>query len=150
MFQNIINQIIKKPQNRYVNYEDLQQIQTTNTRGYFFINTLPYNEQTCLIRNTVAANEEENLVNVRLKNAPKNRIHFFIYGRNSSDQTVGRKYSQLTKMGYTNVFIYSGGLFEWLLLQDIYGEENFPTTSKELNILKYKQPSFMKNTLMNF
>ena len=29
-------------------------------------------------------------------------------------------------------------MFEWLLLQDIYGNELFPTTSKELDILKYK------------
>ena len=37
-----------------------------------------------------------------------------------------------------NVYVYPGGLFEWLLLQDIYGEDNFPTTLKELDILKYK------------
>ena len=29
-------------------------------------------------------------------------------------------------------------MFEWLLLQDIYGNDNFPTTSKDLDILKYK------------
>ena len=33
---------------------------------------------------------------------------------------------------------YPGGVFEWLLLQDIYGNDNFPTTKKELDILKYK------------
>lgn len=36
---------------------------------------------------------------------------------------------QLVKLGYleTNLFIYYGGLFEWSLLQDIYGNENFET-----------------------
>ena len=29
-------------------------------------------------------------------------------------------------------------MFEWLLLQDIYGDDEFPTTTKELDILKYK------------
>ena len=28
--------------------------------------------------------------------------------------------------------------FEWILLQDIYGDENFPTTKKILDILKYR------------
>ena len=29
-------------------------------------------------------------------------------------------------------------MFEWLCLQDIYGSDSFPTTQKELDILKYK------------
>ena len=31
-------------------------------------------------------------------------------------------------------------LFEWILLQDIYGESLFPTTSKQHDILKYRPP----------
>jgi hypothetical protein len=34
--------------------------------------------------------------------------------------------------------LYAGGLFEWLLLQDIFGAAEFPTTKKELDIIKYK------------
>ena len=41
-------------------------------------------------------------------------------------------------LGFINVYMYSGGLFEWLLLQDIYGDEEFPTTKKDIDILKYK------------
>ena len=44
----------------------------------------------------------------------------------------------MRSIGFKNVFIYNGGLFEWLLLQDIYGEDNFPTTKHILDILKYK------------
>jgi len=50
-------------------------------------------------------------------------------------------------MGYicgpmvANLYVYIGGLFEWLLLQDIYGDEEFPTTSKIIDILKYKGTS---------
>ena len=57
---------------------------------------------------------------------------------NASDETIVRKYNQLTSLGLINVVIYPGGLFEWLLLQDIFGNEDFPTTKKELDILKYK------------
>ena len=48
------------------------------------------------------------------------------------------KYTQLVNLGFVNVYIYPGGLFEWLCLQDIYGDDEFPTTNKELDILKYK------------
>jgi hypothetical protein len=34
--------------------------------------------------------------------------------------------------------MYLGGMFEWMLLQDIYGKEDFPTTEEELDILKFK------------
>jgi hypothetical protein len=40
-------------------------------------------------------------------------------------------------------------MFEWLLLQDIYGAASFPTTSKELDILKYKPPSLRQKLLTN-
>ena len=150
MFQNIINRIVGQSSNKYVNYEDIQRIQGSRHPGYFLINTLPYEEQNCLIQGTVKATDEEQLINERLKSTDKSRVHFLIYGRNSIDDTVNRKYAQITKMGYNNVFIYSGGLFEWLLLQDIYGEDNFTTTASEINILKYKPPSFMRNSIMNF
>ena len=42
-----------------------------------------------------------------------------------------KKYDQLIGLGFVNVFIYPGGLFEWLLLQDIYGYDNFPTQNKK-------------------
>jgi hypothetical protein len=29
-------------------------------------------------------------------------------------------------------------MFEWLLLQDIFGNEEFQTTSREIDLLKYK------------
>ena len=55
--------------------------------------------------------------------------------------TVYDKYEQLVKLGFINVYIYSGGMFEWLCLQDIYSSDLFPTTKKELDILKYKPMS---------
>jgi len=62
----------------------------------------------------------------------------YIYGKNYMDISTNKKYEQLLSLGLKNVYIYGGGLFEWLLMQDIYGDECFPTTSKELDILKFR------------
>ena len=66
-----------------------------------------------------------------------------IYGKNCNDENVITKYKQLKELGFKNLSIYIGGLFEWLLLQDIYGDDIFPTTSKETDFLKYKSPSLL-------
>ena len=71
------------------------------------------------------------------------KINIVIYGENCTDSKVIEKYNQLYKLGLTNLYVYIGGLFEWLLLQDIYGDEEFPTTSKIVDILKYKGKSLI-------
>jgi len=102
------------------------------------INTLPLGEQDYLIVNTISCDQEEMLVNKYVKLAPQTKI--VVYGKNCNDPTVHKKYLQLVSIGFPNVYMYSGGLFEWSLLQDIYTTELFPTTSslpaKEL--LKFK------------
>ena len=65
-------------------------------------------------------------------------IRIIIYGEYSTDDSIIKKFKQLTSLGFTNVHVYAGGLFEWLLLQDIYGDELFQTTKKERDILKFK------------
>ena len=65
-------------------------------------------------------------------------LKYIIYGENCNDERLQEKYKQLINLGYTKTTIYLGGLFEWLLLQEIYGEDQFPTTSEELDILKFK------------
>ena len=57
---------------------------------------------------------------------------------NYLDKSIVKKTEQLVDLGFTNIFIYVGGLFEWLLLQDIYGKDNFPTIGDELELLKFK------------
>jgi hypothetical protein len=49
-----------------------------------------------------------------------------------------KKYLKLQELGFSNIYIYPGGLFEWLCLQDIYGHDSFKTTKQEIDILKYK------------
>lgn len=119
-----------------INYEDIQHV-IKNSEVHILINTLPENNQDCLIPNTININQEELLINKFIKTGNK-QIKIIIYGSNSNDEKIYVKYNQLTSLGFYNVFIYTGGIFEWLMLQDIYGDTDFPTTKKELDILKYK------------
>ena len=80
--------------------------------------------------------QEEEILNNCLKN--NRHIKIVIYRENCTDNKVILKYNQLYKLGFANLYVYIGGLFEWLLLQDIYGFNSFPTTTKENDLLKYK------------
>lgn len=117
-----------------INFEDVQLFIQDN--NIIIINTLDANMQTCLIKNTIPADEETTRLNMLLKQNPETMI--VVYGMNACDEKIVLKYNQLIKLGLCNVVVYPGGLFEWLLLQDIYGEEPFPTTEKEHDILKFK------------
>lgn len=118
-----------------INCEDMQKA-CKNADNYVIINTLEPNMQKCLIYNTMPIENEEAVINSIVKKIRNKNI--IIYGRNSNDEKMYKKYEQLVALGFTNVYVYVGGMFEWLLLQDIYGSELFPTTSEELDILKYK------------
>lgn len=123
-----------------INFEDIQEIIKDNKK-YILINTLPSNIQSCLIPNTININQEEEVINNLLRT--NKTIYIIIYGKNVNDMSVYDKYDQLIKLGFTRIYIYSGGIFEWLCLQDIYSTDNFPTTTKELDILKFKPESIL-------
>jgi len=125
---NSINSIKK------YNFEDMQSI--IKNKKTIIINTLSENNQSCLIIGTINIQDEVRILNDCLNNKQEKDI--ILYGKNSNDEKIFIKYKQLIDLGFKNVYIYTGGMFEWLLLQEIYGEENFPTTTKELDILKYK------------
>jgi hypothetical protein len=128
---------------RKVNYEDIQ-YSIINSSNYILLNTLPSTYQTCLILNTLSMDDEVNYID-NLISKIKNDKFIIIYGLNSNDDSLIKKYHQLLGLHFINVFVYTGGLFEWLLLQDIYGEDEFPTTNKEIDILKFK-PTKVLNT----
>lgn len=131
-----------------VSFEDVQFV-IRNSNNFLLINTLDENCQDCLIYGTLNINEEEIFINNLIKNAEKNK-NIIIYGRNSNDEKLQKKYSQLISLGFYNVYIYNGGLFEWLLMQDIYGDYEFPTTKKELDILKYKPNKLLNIKLLEY
>ena len=128
------------PNSKKINFENMQYA-IKNPNIYIILNTLSLDDQSCLIQGTLPASKEEQTINemITQSNIPDKKI--ILYGRNTNDTTVQEKYKQLIFLGFldiSDIFVYSGGLFEWLLLQDIYGIDEFPTTSKLIDILKYK------------
>ena len=131
-----------------INYEDIQYV-ISNSQSHLLINTLNESEQDCLIVNTTNIKNEEALVNRLIQSGSKN-LKIIVYGRNCNDEKIYTKCSQLTSLGFYNVYIYTGGLFEWLMLQDIYGIQEFPTTKKELDLLKYKPNKILNISLLEY
>jgi hypothetical protein len=130
-----------------ISYEDMQII-IKKPESYLVINTLPQSEQQCLILNTLPASNEEMVINKYLKE--NKNIRIVIYGKNNNDETVYKKSQQLISLGFLNLFMYTGGIFEWLLLQDIFGTDLFPTTNSELDMLKYKPTSILNTRLLEY
>ena len=135
MFSTITNYFQKN--NKRMSFEDVQ-FAIQHPSDFLIINTLPINEQDCLIKNTLAYHMEESIINDLLNQYAMGSKKIVIYGKNSQDDTADKKCKQLVGLGFIEVYIYNGGMFEWMLLQDIYGFDEFPSTRKVLDILKYK------------
>jgi hypothetical protein len=131
-----------------INFEDIQFV-IKNPENHLLINTLNDSQQDCLIQNTIVASQEEIIFNKLMKTNNKN-IRIIIYGANSNDETIYKKYQQLMSLGFYNLYIYNGGMFEWLMLQDIYSFQEFPTTKKQLDLLKYRPPKKMNVCLIDY
>jgi hypothetical protein len=101
-------------------FQDLQK----KKGDFLLINTLPMDKQNYLIKGTLSAFEESQRVNDYLYKNKK--VEIVVYGLDSIDPTVGKKFIQLKSLGFENVYVYTGGIFEWALLQEVYGS-NFPT-----------------------
>jgi hypothetical protein len=127
-----------------VSYEDLQMVVYRNLHvqhSTLIINTLPESLQHCLIKTTLDIRFEERIVNAFINKKPD--IMIIVYGKNSNDITILHKYEQLVKLGFTNVHIYTGGIFEWMLLYEIYGKDLFKITKYEIDILRYRPKSVL-------
>lgn len=144
-----------------------------NPPPWILINTLndDLTSQRCLLPQTLTPTFEEFFMNWCIQQKLQSKISILIYGRNSCDKKAFDKHQELRKLGF-NAFLYKGGLFEWLLLQDIYGnggdssadesnaiseiqqclsfdEIEFPTTIQELDLLKYKPDTVFPKLLTN-
>ena len=131
-----------------INFEDIQ-YSLDKKEAFLIINTLSENEQDCLIPNTISPEKEISIINNLIRIGNKN-IKIIIYGKNCNDDKIYKKYDQLQSLGFYNIYVYVGGLFEWLMLQDIYGEREFPTSKKELDILKFKPQKKMDIHLLEY
>jgi len=82
-----------------------------------------------LISGTLAPEREESYMNELLESLDAvslSEILVIVYGRNATDKSVIEKAKQIYSLGFTSVCVYLGGMFEWCLLQDVYGEKEFP------------------------
>ncbi len=131
-----------------IGFEDMQ-YSVKHLEENLIINTLDTTEQNCLIKGTLTASQEEDIVNKYLISQMR-KIRVIIYGRNCNDEKIYIKYKQFFSLGFSNIYIYTGGLFEWLLLQDIYGMDEFPTTSKQNDIIKYKPNKILGVPLLEY
>jgi hypothetical protein len=123
---------------KWIGFEDVK----ANTQCTI-INTLSITEQDCLIKGTLSFDKEETVINQWIENN-KMDVNIILYGKHSADDSVEKKRKQLASLGFTRVYIYGGGLFEWLLLQDIYGKDEFPTTGNICpDPLKYRPPRIL-------
>lgn len=117
-----------------INFEYMQD-EIKNNSSYI-ISTMPTDKQECLIKGTLTPAREVEILNQYLKT--NTSLKLIVYAMNACDDSLASKCQQLLKLGYTNLYVYAGGLFEWLLLQDIYGADMFPTTILCRDHLKFK------------
>lgn len=124
--------------NYIVNFDNVNQIIAA---GHTIIHIMPPDQEICLIKNTLTANKEIERINQFIEQKHFDKT-ILIYGKNMGDYNVIlQRHNQMRNLGFTRVYIYLGGLFEWLLLQELYGAANFPTSVPfKGNLLDYKIP----------
>jgi hypothetical protein len=123
---------------KVINFEDMQEV-ILNPQKNIIINVLPTDQQECLIPNTLPIHLEEKTINDIVQACDTVNKTIVIYGKNCGDYSIlEKKNKQFIALGFFNVFVYLGGLFEWVLLQDIYGAENFPTSKRILDIIQFR------------
>jgi hypothetical protein len=127
-------------------FEDMH---TIRRNGTLLVSTLPETDQGCLLVGTTPFHEEEALFNRLLQNK-ETQCMVAVYGRHCNDESVVAKVRQLQSLGFLQVYQYPGGMFEWLLLQDIYGADEFPTTRMETDLLRFRPPVVIGRPLLGY
>jgi hypothetical protein len=102
-------------------------------RKTLLISVLSEDDQSVLIAGTCPFSEEVGAV----EKAISEKRAVTVYGKNTHDDRIYTKYRQIEELG-GDPRVYIGGLFEWMLLQDIYGFDKFPTTRRELDLYKFR------------
>ena len=128
--------ILPAPKITRVNFEFLKAKAKEKGKD-IIIHTLEKSEQYCLIKDTLTAEREESILNEYLTDY-NTTVGIIVYGRNSVDESAYKKCEQLAKLGFVNIYYYVAGLFEWLLLQELYGKDEFPTDGKCRDLLAWR------------
>ena len=129
-----------------ISFSEMQRY-TSPGSDSIIISTLPLDKQHCLIPNTISPKDEEKIINALITN--NKRANIIVYGTNCNDSTVDIKHKQLIGLGLTCAKIYTGGMFEWLLLQEVYGADAFPSIGTELDLFLYQSPASTLKLLTN-
>jgi len=115
------------------NYEDIQRGIENKNRIMIHI----MDNDALLISGTILIDKETATIN-RLLNDREYDTNIIVYGKNTDDyERLNKKRNQLIMLGFHNVWVYLGGLFEWILLQDVFGKIQFPTTNVVRDIISY-------------
>lgn len=101
---------------------DIKYIHEKHIDDYIIITTIDNTDNIPLIKGTISPQEEETIINKMIINKHKRIKGIIIYGKNSQDASVIKKYKQLIQYNIGEIYIYIGGLFEWLLLHNTYPE----------------------------
>ena len=95
----------------------------------YLITVMNKNDTKKFIKGTTPVNEEESIINQVIKQNKMDEVTIIIYGKDACDQRVYTKAKQMLELGFKRTRIYTGGMFEWSLLLELYGDENFPTST---------------------
>jgi len=120
MFQSFFKETYQK-----ISPEEMQTILKTPDK-YIIIHTLTSEYQDYIIPGTVQDTREESIINEMLTRIDIPDKPIIVYGKNARDETPVTKTKQLKSLGLHDLSIYSGGMFEWLLLNEVYGDTEFP------------------------
>ncbi len=124
------------------NYEDIQR--GLSIKNGILIHTM--DDETILISGTTSISNETQRIN-RLLDDREYDTNIIIYGKNTDDyESLSKKRTQLLTLRFRNVWIYPGGIFEWILLQDVFGKTQFPTTTIVNDIIKCRPKSVIHNS----
>jgi len=112
------------------------------------LNTLPSNQQSFLVSGTIACEKEEAYMNEIIGGpVPLSKYAVVVYGKHGTDETPHRKRRQLLNLGFVDVYVYAGGVFEWALLQEVYGADHFPSLgTPPRDFLYFASPSLLART----
>lgn len=120
---------------KYIGFDTIQNINSTS-----LIITVMDNSINCFIPNTILPKEEEVIINNIIDNKKQNNYTIILYGKNCKDMdAIKKKILQFKEFGFLNIYVYAGGLFEWLLLREVFGEMQFPITGhlSKLGVVEY-------------
>ena len=87
-----------------IGFEDVK-FAIKNPNSYILINTLSLNLQKNIIKGTIPAEKEESVINKIIEDYEMTTMKILIYGRNSTDNTAETKATQMSHLGFSNVFL---------------------------------------------